>query len=162
MDSRHWIASFVALALAPGMLSVAAVRASAPGASGGTAGAAPAPAPSTIAHASGAPQESPFACDIMALDPAARKRHFDVLGPRLRALKQAVHELPDGYEFRLPGDPQTVSMVTEWAVGERHCCPFFDIEIRMGREGGPLWLKLTGREGTKEFIKVDAAVWLEP
>jgi len=161
MDPRHWITSFVALALAPGMLSVAAVRAPASGASAGTSSAAPTPT-STIAHAPGAPQESPFACDVMALDQAARKRHFDVLGPRLRALKQAVRELPDGYEFRLPGDPQTVSMVTEWAAGERRCCPFFDIEIRMGREGGPLWLKLTGREGTKQFIKVDAAMWLEP
>jgi hypothetical protein len=98
----------------------------------------------------------------MGLDPAARKRHFDVLGPRLRGLKQAVHELPDGYEFRFPGDPQTVSMLTEWAAGERLCCPFFDIEIRMEREGGSVWLKLTGREGTKQFIQVDAAPWLAP
>jgi hypothetical protein len=97
---------------------------------------------------------------MMALDPAARKRHFDVLGPRLRAVKQAVHELPDGYEFRFPGDAQTVDMLNEWAIGERRCCPFFDIEIRMEREGGPLWLKLTGREGTKQFIEVDAAPWI--
>ena len=138
MDPRHWITSFAALMLAPGLLHVAAIRAAA------------------------APHESPFACAVTALDPVARKRHFEVLGPRLRALRQAVHELPDGYEFRLPGDPRTVSMVTEWAAGERRCCPFFDIEIRMEREGGSVWLKLTGREGTKEFIKVDGAAWVEP
>jgi hypothetical protein len=53
-------------------------------------------------------------------------------------------------------------MLTEWAAGERLCCPFFDIEIRMEREGGSVWLKLTGREGTKQFIEVDAAPWLKP
>jgi hypothetical protein len=153
MNSRHWLASFVALALAPGMLS-GPVRASADDSGAGKAEVAP--------HTVAAPNGSPFACDIMALDPAARKRHFDVLGPRLRARKQTVRELPDGYEFSWPGDRETVDMVFEWAAGERRCCPFFDIEIRMGREGGPLWLRLTGREGTKEFIRADGAAWLEP
>ena len=32
-------------------------------------------------------------------------------------------------------------------------CPFFDIDLRFDREDGPLWLRLTGRPGTKEFIK---------
>jgi len=153
MDSKHWLRSFVALALAPGMLSIAAVRASAAKAAAGDAPVAP---HITTTH------ETPFACDIMALDTKARKRHFDVLGPALRQRKQAVHELPDGYEFQLAGDPETVGMAFEWAAGERRCCPFFDIEIRMTREGGPLWLRLTGREGTKEFIKADAAAWLAP
>lgn len=162
MDTRHWLTSFIALALAPGMLSVAAVRASGAGRGAEAAGATSARPSSSVARGAAAPHESPFACDIMALDTAARKRHFDELGPWLRDLRQAVHELPNGYEFQLPGDPGTVGMVWEWAAGERRCCPFFDIEIRMGREGGPLWLKLTGREGTKEFIKVDGAAWLEP
>ena len=155
MNPRHWITRFVALALAPGMLSVAGVRAFAAAPGTGT-GAAPAPAHAT------APHESPFACDIFALDPVARKRHFDLLGPGLRERKQSVRELPDGYEFQFPGDSETVAMLIEWAAGERRCCPFFDIEIRMGREGGPLWLRLGGREGTKEFIRADAAPWLEP
>jgi hypothetical protein len=154
--------SFVVLALAPGMLSVAAVRASAASNAAGTGSAPPARASSVPARAGAAPHQSSFACDVTALDPATRKRHFQVLGPRLRALKQAVRELPEGYEFRFPGDPATVSMAAEWAAEERRCCPFFDIEIRMEREGGALWLKLTGREGTKEFIEVDGAAWLEP
>ena len=27
------------------------------------------------------------------------------------------------------------------------------IDLRLDRENGPLWLRLTGRPGTKEFIK---------
>ena len=109
-----------------------------------------------------APQESPFACDLRALDPAGRTRHFDELGPRLRALKTGVRELANGYAFRFPADMTTVQLVAEWAAGERLCCPFFDIQIRLEPEGGPMWLTLTGREGTKRFIQVDAPDWIKP
>ena len=105
--------------------------------------------------------ESPFACDTSALTPEQRKRHFDELGPALRALKKGVRELPDGYEFQFPSDQKTYAMLTEWAHQESLCCPFFDINVRLDREGGPLWLRLTGREGTKDFIKVDGAKWIQ-
>src|SRR5579864_6779435 len=105
--------------------------------------------------------ESPFACDRLALDPVARKRHFDEVGPALREARKAVRELPNGYEFQFSPDPKTVAMVAEWAAAERVCCPFFNIELRMEPEGGPFWLRLTGRKGTKEFIKVDGASWIK-
>ena len=96
---------------------------------------------------------SPFACNAFALSPDIRKRHFEELGPTLLKLKKSMRELPDGYEFELPPDNTTYQLLTEWAFQERLCCPFFDIDLRFDREGGPLWLRLTGRPGTKEFIK---------
>lgn len=105
--------------------------------------------------------ESPFACNRLALTPEQRKRHFDELGPKLRSLKKSVRQLPSGYEFEFPADSNTVQLVAEWAVGERACCPFFDIEMRLEREGGPLWLVLTGREGVKQFIQADGAAWIK-
>jgi hypothetical protein len=104
--------------------------------------------------------ESPFACNRLALSPEQRKRHFDELGPTLRSLKKGVRELPNGYEFEFPADPKTVQLVAEWAIGERACCPFFDIDMRLEREGGALWLGLTGREGVKRFIQADGAAWI--
>ena len=104
--------------------------------------------------------ESPFACNVSALTSAERHRHFDELGPALRALRTGVRELPNGYEFAFRGDPKTVAMLAEWAVQERLCCPFFDIEVRLDREGGPAALRLTGRKGTKEFMQVDGAEWI--
>ena len=97
--------------------------------------------------------ESPFACNAFALSPEVRKRHFEELGPALLKLKKSIRELPDGYEFELPADNKTYQLLTEWAFQERLCCPFFDIDLRFDREGSPLWLRLTGRPGTKEFIK---------
>lgn len=104
--------------------------------------------------------QSPFACNRLALTPEQRKRHFDELGPKLVSLRKSVRELPNGYELELPGDPGTVQLVAEWAIGEHACCPFFDINIRLEREGGSLWLGLTGREGVKQFIEADGASWI--
>jgi hypothetical protein len=103
-------------------------------------------------------RESPFACDALALSPEARKRHFEELQPALLKLKKSTRELPDGYEFEFPADNSTYQLLTEWAFQERLCCPFFDIDLRFDREGGPLWLRLTGRPGTKEFIKEEFGI----
>src|SRR5438094_9948983 len=96
---------------------------------------------------------SALACNAFALSPEVRKRHFEEVGPALLKVTKSTRELPDGYEFELPADDKTYQLLTEWAFQERLCCPFFDIDLRFDREGGPLWLRLTGRSGTKEFIK---------
>jgi hypothetical protein len=106
-------------------------------------------------------QESPFVCYVYALSAKERKRHFNELGPQLRKLKTGVRELADGYEFQFPTDWKTFQLVAEWVAGERLCCPFFEIQMRVEKEGGPLWLRLTGREGTKQFIQSDAPDWIK-
>jgi hypothetical protein len=98
---------------------------------------------------------SPLACNALALSPEVRKRHFEEIGPALLKLKKSTRELSDGYEFEFPADNNTYQLLTEWAFQERLCCPFLDIGLRFDREGGPLWLRLTGRTGTKEFIEED-------
>ncbi len=103
--------------------------------------------------------QSPFACDRSALNAEQRKRHFDELGPQLRALVLQARELPEGYEFRFPGGRSTFELIAEWTAGEHLCCPFFDIDLRLDREGGSTWIRLTGRPGTKEFIRSDFRRW---
>jgi hypothetical protein len=109
---------------------------------------------STVTH------ESPFACNRSALTGADRKRHFDELGPMLRAAVQNVRELGDGYEFQFPSDPATFRLVAEWAAAEHLCCPFFDIDLRQERENGGFWMRLSGRPGVKQFIEADLANWM--
>ncbi len=110
----------------------------------------PAPAPR---------QESPFACVESALSRAERKQHFEEYGPLLRARLQRIHELPDGYEFGFAPEAGTYRMLSTWMFQERLCCPFFDLALRIDREGGPLWLRLTGRKGVKEFITAEFDPW---
>ncbi|HZU28139.1 MAG TPA: hypothetical protein VFA04_21590 [Bryobacteraceae bacterium] len=106
--------------------------------------------------------DAAFACNRMALTPEARRRHFDVLGPGLRAVHKTVRELPNGYEFEFDGDAATVQMLEEWIAGERRCCPFFNIDLRFEHDNGSVWLSLTGREGVKQFTRSDFASWFPP
>jgi hypothetical protein len=79
----------------------------------------------------------------------------------LRSLRRNVRELPNGYEFEFPADSNTIKLVAEWAISERACCPFFDIDLRLEREGGAFRLALTGRDGVKQFIQADGAAWIK-
>lgn len=118
----------------------------------------------TVASALGADstqRESPFACDRAALTPQVRKRHFDVLGPALRGMVQHSRELANGFEFQFAMELATVQLVAEWAAQEHLCCPFFDIDLQFDREGGGFWIRLTGREGVKDFIRSDFARWMK-
>ena len=105
-------------------------------------------------------ESEPLACNRLALTPEQRKRHFDELGPALRARKTAVRELPDGFEFQFPSDAKTFQLLTEWIDGERVCCPFFEIALRLEPQSGPVWMRLTGKNGVKEFMEVEGASWL--
>lgn len=108
--------------------------------------------------AAAAKPDSPFYCDLKALGPEQR-RHKEELGKALRAVKKDIRELPDGFAFELPMDAATIQAAAEWAELERRCCPFFDIDLRLEREGGKFWLRLTGREGVKQFIHADFSPW---
>jgi hypothetical protein len=105
--------------------------------------------------------ESPLACNAWALSPEERNRHFNELGPTLRSLKKSVRELENGYEFEFPGDRATLQLLAEYAIQERECCPFFEINLRFEPERGGAWLRLTGRKGAKEILRLAIAAWFQ-
>jgi hypothetical protein len=104
--------------------------------------------------------ESPFFCDMSMLS-AAERAHKDEIGGRLAAVRLGFRELSDGYEFQFPGDTATLQQLNDWIVTERLCCPFFTFDLRMGSERGAIALRLSGRKGTKEFIKADFGRWMK-
>jgi hypothetical protein len=101
--------------------------------------------------------ELPFACNLDALDAEHRKRHLDVTR-RLHQSIEEVSELTDGYAFRLPVSSDSIMLASEFVTGERVCCPFFKFEVIVEKAGGPLWLKLRGREGVKDFIQAEMKI----
>jgi hypothetical protein len=56
----------------------------------------------------------------------------------------------------------TLLNMVEFVEAERRCCPFFDIALRVTPEHGPLWVRFSGRAGTKQFIEADGAEWIRP
>lgn len=101
--------------------------------------------------------ESPFACNVGGIS-AERRPRYKALAKKLISSKQEVRELADGYEFRFPADETTIKEVAEFMSYERQCCPFFDLELVIEREAGPVWLRFKGREGVKEFIRIEFGI----
>lgn len=62
-------------------------------------------------------------------------------------------ELPNGYEFRFADQPNVLTGLVDFVALEKLCCPFLRFEIAVEAENGPVWLRLTGRDGVKEFIQ---------
>jgi hypothetical protein len=100
------------------------------------------------------PEESPFACDMTALDAKGRERHA-VVTRQLNDGVQEVRELPDGYALRFTPSQESILLVSEFIARERLCCPFFSFELQVEKDGGPVWLQLRGREGVKAFIQAE-------
>ncbi len=99
----------------------------------------------------GLTSESPLFCDLSALDTAQRECH-QVNTRQLFGSVQQIEELPDGYAFYWPAAAGTILTAAEFITMERLCCPFFDFALEIKSKGGPLRLRLTGREGVKQFI----------
>jgi hypothetical protein len=98
--------------------------------------------------------KSPFFCDMNAMTPEQRSRHH-ALAVQLRPAVLEFKELPDGYAARLPAETVTLLALAEFITLERLCCPCFTLAIEAEREHGPMWLKITGREGVKPFIRAE-------
>ena len=94
----------------------------------------------------------PIACDFTAIDREHRAQHIATT-QQLFGLVEEVHELPNGYALRLPSDSNTFLQAARFTAHERECCPFFHFELALDPEGGPFWLRLTGRAGVKQFLR---------
>jgi hypothetical protein len=101
---------------------------------------------------------TPFACNMGALSPEQRARHHE-LGKQLQAAPASVHELPDGYAFEFPFNSLTYQALIELTPLEHACCPFFTIAVRV--DASKLFWELTGREGVKQFVRMEFAEWFK-
>ncbi len=58
----------------------------------------------------------------------------------------------DGYALRFPGEARWLATLAEFIRFERACCPFLRFELHAEQQDGPLWLRLRGPVGVKEFL----------
>ena len=96
---------------------------------------------------------TPLACTPAAIPADARGAHL-ALGVRLFGSRvRERRDLPHGVELRFDADD--LDDVARFVGNERRCCPFlrFDLELLPG--GGPLWLRLTGPVGTRDFLAAE-------
>lgn len=89
---------------------------------------------------------------------AGQRARHRALAEQLRPAVTEFEELPDGYAARFLPEPATVLLLAEFITLERLCCPCFTLALEAEREHGPLWMKITGREGAKPFIRAEFAI----
>ena len=109
-------------------------------------------------------EDQPIACDPNALTPDQQEYWVKEIVPKLYREVQEIQELPNGWVWRLPSTSQVLTLVAEDLNMERLCCPFVNYTLEIEPNRGPFWLRMTGSEGVKEFLKMafEAANYFDP
>jgi arsenate reductase (thioredoxin) len=104
--------------------------------------------------------ESSLACDMTAIPADQRPVHM-ARSRELFSQIQETRELSNGYEFRLADGPHLLKNLADFISLEKLCCPFLHFVIEVEAKNGPVWLRLSGREGVKDFIREEISGFTE-
>lgn len=91
---------------------------------------------------------------MLAISAEERPLHEATIEELRRAI-QEIKELPDGYALRFAASYQSIMLLCEFISRERLCCPFFTFELLAEAGERPLWLRLRGEDGIKQFIAAE-------
>ena len=91
----------------------------------------------------------PIACTLTSDDLRARRSE---LLPGLVARATGREDLADGFLWRFPATPEAIQAVAAVIAAEHRCCAFLRFEMTVEPGGGPLWLRVTGPQGTRELL----------
>jgi len=94
--------------------------------------------------------QTPLACTPGAIPADERPAHFALARHLFTEAALERRDLPDGLAFRFAAD--AFEQVASFVANERRCCPFLHFELTAGPADGPVWLRMTGPPGTREFL----------
>ena len=93
---------------------------------------------------------TPIVCTLTTAE--LREREASLLA-QFRSAVVETEELQDGFAFRLTGEGKLIAFIAELIVAERECCPFLAFELVALPNRGSLIVRVTGPDGTKEFVR---------
>jgi hypothetical protein len=96
--------------------------------------------------------EVPVLCNPAVLSPLQREQ-LESSTAHLLGRSQETRDLANGMQFRFPNQPRLLVEIAEFIGRESLCCPFLNFTLEVKPAGGPVWLDLTGPEGTKQFLQ---------
>jgi hypothetical protein len=73
----------------------------------------------------------------------------------LREFRQFVKEkleLENGFQFEFDSNNEVMDRIFGLVKLERQCCAFLTFDLTVRNEINPIYLKITGPEGTKDFL----------
>lgn len=86
--------------------------------------------------------------------PELRQRKATVIRSLKRGMVQK-RELKNGFAYRFAGTDEVVDELAAFIKTERACCSFFIFYLLITGDKSKAWLKITGPEGAKDFIKTE-------
>ena len=92
----------------------------------------------------------PIACNLTSAESRMRKTN---LLAEFKFAVTTIEELPDGYAFRVPGEKRWLELAAQLLIAERECCPFLTFQMTAEPQIGPITIRITGPDGSKEFLK---------
>ena len=94
----------------------------------------------------------PLACQLLPAERRERRKQVVRLLHE-RCLEQEA--LPNGYGLRFDVQESVLAEIVTLIDLERQCCPFLDFELTVSPDNGPCWLRLSGPEGTRQFLETE-------
>jgi hypothetical protein len=94
-----------------------------------------------------------FACVPHAIAPAIRDEHFKSIAQLFGELAREKCVITDGYRYRF--DSSAFATVASFIANERLCCPFLAFSLSVTPDAGPIWLQVSGPEGTPAFLDAE-------
>ena len=91
----------------------------------------------------------PIACTLSESE--LRERRETVL-QKVRSAVSEVREFENGYAYQFPSNEGMTLELARLIDLEHQCCPFLRFQLTIEPGEGPVWLEITGPEGTKDFL----------
>lgn len=91
----------------------------------------------------------PIACTLT--EPEQRERRSGIIEQFSAGVLER-RETSEGYAFRFAPDSASLALLAEVIDLERQCCAFFCFRLTVEPDQGPIWLEITGPDGTKSFL----------
>jgi hypothetical protein len=95
-----------------------------------------------------------FVCDLTVLTKEEREQ-FSSVTDSLFAVVQETRELENGFAFRFLNQSGQLVQIAQFIERESQCCPFLKFDLEVEHSSGPIWLKINGEPGTKEFLRAE-------
>jgi hypothetical protein len=95
----------------------------------------------------------PLICVPTAIPAEQRAGHFALAQQLFGQMAKSRKELTSGYAFQF--DANALEAVARFIENERRCCPFVTFELEIAAGSGPLWLRMTGPEGTRAVLDAE-------
>lgn len=92
----------------------------------------------------------PVACTLSETE--LHERKATTLQDLLERVQKTM-DLGAGYGFRFDASDDTLARILTMIRQERKCCRFMQFELKVLPDGGPVWLTITGPDGTKAFLE---------